>query len=165
MNERTLRALVEAGAVKRVRIVAEGAHIHVEADTATGCVVASTSKGAVKTWGSFDAAAKWVRGLGIGTVQLELAKWQAGQRGLRLSGAAQGSMGMQRARKLAQNFAGVQAELTLLEDTGSSVYGMDRENNFYFLVSRPGEHRTASSECVAVSKSSGAVRSAGRVGE
>ena len=31
MDERTLRALVEAGALKRVSIVADGAHFYVEA--------------------------------------------------------------------------------------------------------------------------------------
>ena len=45
MNEKTLRALVEAGAVKRVRIIADGARFHVEADTPTATVVAATSKG------------------------------------------------------------------------------------------------------------------------
>ena len=84
MNEKTLRALVEAGAVKRVRIVAEGACVHVEADTATGRVIASTSKGAVKTWGTLDAAARWVRTLGMGTIQLDVAHWNSAQRALRL---------------------------------------------------------------------------------
>ncbi len=84
MNEKTLRALVEAGAIKRIRIIADGAHIHVEADTPTGTVTAFTLKGAIKTWGSLDAAAKWVRTLGIGVAQLDVAKWQPGQRGLRI---------------------------------------------------------------------------------
>lgn len=84
MNEKTLRALVHAGAVKRVRIIADGALIHIEAETPTGSVVASTVKGAVKTWGTFDAAARWVRSLGMGVAQIELAKWQPDQRGLRL---------------------------------------------------------------------------------
>lgn len=84
MNEKTLRALIEAGAVKRIRIVAEGALIHVEADTPNGSIVASTVKGAVKSWGTLDAAARWVRALGMGTMQLDVAKWQSDQRGLRL---------------------------------------------------------------------------------
>ncbi len=41
MNERTLRALVEAGAVKRVRIVTDGARFHLEAVTPTMTVVAT----------------------------------------------------------------------------------------------------------------------------
>ena len=84
MNEKTLRAMVEAGAVKRVRIVADGARFHVEADTPTSTVVAVTGKGSPKTWGTLDASAKWVRALGIGTAQLDLNRWQPGQRELRL---------------------------------------------------------------------------------
>lgn len=84
MNEKTLRALIDAGAVKRVRIIADGARFHVEADTATTTVVASTTKGAPKTWGSLDASAKWVRGLGIGTAQLDVSRWSPGQRALTL---------------------------------------------------------------------------------
>ena len=85
MNEKTLRALVEAGAIKRFRIVAEGARFHVEADTPTARVVASTLKGLPKTWGSSDASAKWVRSLGIGTAQLDVSRWSPEQRELRLA--------------------------------------------------------------------------------
>jgi len=84
MNEKTLRALVEAGAVKRVHIIAEGAVFHVVADTPNGSVTAFTLKGAVKTWSSLDTAAKWVRSLGIGKAQINIAKWQPGQKGLGL---------------------------------------------------------------------------------
>ena len=84
MNEKTLKALVSAGAVKRVRIIGDGALFHVEADTHTGSVPALTLKGTPKTWRTLDAAAKWVRGLGMGSAQVELAKWQPGQRGLKL---------------------------------------------------------------------------------
>lgn len=84
MNEKTLRALVAAGAVKRVRIIAAGARFHVEADTATVTVVAATTKGAPKTWGSLDASARWVRGLGIGIAQLDVSRWSPDQRGLSL---------------------------------------------------------------------------------
>lgn len=84
MNEKTLRALIEAGAVKRLRIIAHGVLFHVEADTPNGSVVVFTLKGAVKTWSSLDTAAKWVRSLGIGTAQVDIAKWQPGQKGLRL---------------------------------------------------------------------------------
>ncbi len=84
MNEKTLRAMVEAGAVKRVRIVADGARFHVEADTPTSTVVAVTGRGSPKTWGTLDASAKWVRALGIGIAQLDLSRWQPGQRELRV---------------------------------------------------------------------------------
>lgn len=82
MNEKILRALVEAGVVKRIRIVANGAFFYVEADTPTGAIIAHTLKGAVKTWGSLDSAAKWVRSLGMGTAQIDISQWQPGQREL-----------------------------------------------------------------------------------
>ena len=84
MNEKTLRALVDVGALKRIRIIADGALFHVEADTPNGPVPALTLKGSPKTWRSLDAAAKWVRTLGLGTAQVDLAKWQPSQRGLKL---------------------------------------------------------------------------------
>lgn len=79
MNERTLRVLVDAGAVRRIRIVADGARFHVEVETPGSSAVVATTKG---TWASLDASAKWVRALGIGTAQVELSKWQPGQRAL-----------------------------------------------------------------------------------
>ncbi len=84
MNEKTLRALVEAGAVRRIRIVADGARFHVEVDTQTATIIAATTKGAAKTWGSLDASAKWVRALGIGTAQLDVSRWRPDQRALAL---------------------------------------------------------------------------------
>jgi hypothetical protein len=84
MDEKTLRALVDVGALKRIRIIADGSLFHVEADTPNGAVPALTLKGTPKTWRTLDAAAKWVRGLGMGSAQVELARWQPGQVGLRL---------------------------------------------------------------------------------
>jgi len=82
MDERMLRALVAAGAVKKISIIASGARFHVEARTLNGAVTAETLKGRVKTWVSLDAAARWVRGLGIGAAQVHLTHWQPGQREL-----------------------------------------------------------------------------------
>jgi hypothetical protein len=84
MDEKTLKALVDAGAVKRVRIIGEGALFHVEADTPNGAIAALTLKGTPKTWRSLDSAAKWVRGLGMGSAQVELARWNPAQAGLKL---------------------------------------------------------------------------------
>ena len=84
MDEKTMRALVEAGAVKRIHIIANGGTFHVEADTQNGSITASTLKGAIKTWSSLDTAAKWVRALGIGKAQIEISKWQPGQKALEL---------------------------------------------------------------------------------
>ncbi len=84
MNEKTLRALIDAGAVKRMRIIGDGARFHVEADTATGTLIAATGKGAPRTFGSLDATARWMRKLGIGSAQLDVSRWQPGQRNLAL---------------------------------------------------------------------------------
>ena len=82
MNEKILRALVEAGAVKKIKITAEGSTIYVEAYTGSEVTTAKTIKGRLKTWSTLDSAAKWVRSLGIGQMQLDMAKWQPEQKKL-----------------------------------------------------------------------------------
>jgi hypothetical protein len=82
MDERMLKALIAAGAVRKVSIIASGARFHVEAKTPNGSVTAETLKGTVKTWVSLDAAARWVRRLGIGAAQVNLTHWQPAQREL-----------------------------------------------------------------------------------
>jgi len=84
MNEKTLRALVDAGAIKRMSIIGQGAIFYVEAKTPTEVVTASTLKGDLKTWSTLDSAGKWVRALGIGKAEIELANWQPGQRGMKI---------------------------------------------------------------------------------
>jgi len=84
MNEKTIRALVEAGAVKKVHIIASGAMIHVDIVTQNDVITATTLKGAIKVWSTIDASAKWVKNLGIGRVQLVMDKWLPAQRGLNL---------------------------------------------------------------------------------
>lgn len=80
MDERMLKALVAAGAVKNISIIASGARFHVEAKTPNGAVTAETRKGKVKTWVTLDAAARWVRGLGVGGAHVNLTHWQPEQR-------------------------------------------------------------------------------------
>ena len=80
MDEKTLRALVAAGAVSRIDIIATGARFHVEARTPNGPVTAETRRGKVKTWATLDAAARWVRNLGVGGARVNLTHWQPGQR-------------------------------------------------------------------------------------
>ncbi len=60
MDERMLRAMVAAGAIKNIDIIASGARFHVEASTPNGSFTAETLKGKVKTWVTLDAAARWV---------------------------------------------------------------------------------------------------------
>ncbi len=65
VNEKTIKALVEAGAIKKVLIIADGAAIHVEIVTQGGSITATTNKGSIKTWATLDASAKWIRRIGI----------------------------------------------------------------------------------------------------
>ena len=82
MNEKTIRALVEAGAVKNVLLIADGAAVHIDIVTQAGATTATTNRGRIKTWVTIDASAKWVKGLGVGRVQLEISKWLPTQRGM-----------------------------------------------------------------------------------
>lgn len=80
VNEKTIRALVDAGAIKSVKIIADGATIHVRFNIQSGPVTATTNKGAIKTWASIDSSAKWIRRLGIGKAQVEMSKWLPDQK-------------------------------------------------------------------------------------
>jgi len=82
MDERMLKAMVAAGAIKNINIIASGARFHVEARTPNGPITAETRKGKVRTWVTLDAAAKWVRALGVGGAHVNLTHWQPGQREL-----------------------------------------------------------------------------------
>ena len=61
MNEKMLKTMVDAAAVKRARIIANGARFHVEVDAPGRSFTVETGKGAVRTWTSIDSAAKWLR--------------------------------------------------------------------------------------------------------
>jgi len=81
MDEKTLRVLIEAGSVKQMRIIGDGALFHVDVvTTKKGAVTAMTAKGTVKTWATLDATARWIRSLGIGKAQLDVTGWRPGQR-------------------------------------------------------------------------------------
>ena len=84
MDVKILRALIDAGAVKRVRIIGEGSYFHIEVYTQNGASPINTLKGKLKSWGSLDGAAKWIHSLGIGKCQVDLSRWQPGQKGLKL---------------------------------------------------------------------------------
>ena len=49
MNEKIMKAMVATGVVKKIDIVANGGHFHIEANTPNGSVTAETQKGKVKT--------------------------------------------------------------------------------------------------------------------
>lgn len=84
MDEKVIKALVEAGAVRQVRIVAAQATVHVEIKTAGGTTVAQTLKGKPKTWSTIQSAAKWVRSIGVAEATLDLRHWTPDQRPLSL---------------------------------------------------------------------------------
>jgi hypothetical protein len=84
MDEKMMKAMVAVGAIKKISIIGNGARFHVEANTPNGSITAETRKGKVKTWVTLDAAAKWVRSIGIGTASINLAHWQPGQRELQI---------------------------------------------------------------------------------
>jgi len=73
MDERMLKAMVAAGAIKNINIIASGARFHVEAKTPNGPITAETRRGKVRTWVTLDAAARWVRGMGLGAAQVKFA--------------------------------------------------------------------------------------------
>ncbi len=86
MNETTLRALIEAGAINRCRIIANGASFYIEFETPTGTVTAHTMRKRLKQWVSLDAAARWLKGLGIGNTEVKLSTWTPRQKRLPLAG-------------------------------------------------------------------------------
>ena len=83
MDAKSLKALINAGAIKKIRVIGEGSHFYMEIVTQTGSSIMKTLKGKLKTWSTLDAAAKWIHSMGIGTLHVELEKWQPEQRGLR----------------------------------------------------------------------------------
>ena len=84
MNIKILRALIEAGAIKRINIIGEGSFFRMEAVTPNGVNSVNTVNGKLKTWANLDAAAKWIHHLGIGNCEVNLSRWQPGQRGMKL---------------------------------------------------------------------------------
>jgi hypothetical protein len=81
---KTLKVLLQAGAVKKVLIVANGATLHAEVHTAQFKDPVHTAKCAIKTWRTTDASIKWLRSLGIGKAEVDFARWQPDQRPLQL---------------------------------------------------------------------------------
>jgi len=85
MDEKTLRLLVENGAIKQIKIIGDGGNLYVEVLTPTGKYQATTQKGKLKTWRNLNSAAKWLHSIGIGTIQLNIDKWQPNQKTLLLN--------------------------------------------------------------------------------
>jgi hypothetical protein len=84
MNERELKLLLEANAVKQLRIIGNGARFHVEVKTHGSDKVVMTGRGEIRQWSSLDACAKWLRKNGIGQATIQIDQWQPEQRALAL---------------------------------------------------------------------------------
>lgn len=84
MDAKSLRTLVAAAAVKRASIIARGASFHVEIDAPGRSFTIATAKGGPRTWRSIDAAAKWLRSIGIAHAHVDVSQWHPDQRALPL---------------------------------------------------------------------------------
>jgi len=70
-----------------------------------------------------------------------------------------------RARQLAQAFVTARLELIPWDGPSAGIYDADTQTDFFFFVVRRDRPRVGREECVAVSKSTGVVRSMGFVGD
>ena len=83
MDSKSIKLLVDAGAIKSVSIIANGSTVHAQITTGSGDIQpATTLKGSIKTWSTIDSAAKWVRSVGIGSMKLNVAKWSPNQKAM-----------------------------------------------------------------------------------
>ncbi|SDT97969.1 hypothetical protein SAMN05216296_1033 [Pseudomonas pohangensis] len=85
MNERELKLLLEAGAIKAVLLIAQGAAFHLEIKTAGALKVLMTGRGEVRLWRSLDSCVKWLRKAGIGQATIQIDQWQPDQKPLELN--------------------------------------------------------------------------------
>ncbi len=84
MKRDTLKALIDAGALKAVRIIGRGSQLYVEGETRNGSFSVLMTDGSPKTWKTIDACARWIRDLGVADIELDIKSWQPGQRDLPL---------------------------------------------------------------------------------
>jgi hypothetical protein len=82
MDEKGLRTLLDAAAVKRVRIIAQGARFRIEVDAPGNTYTIATGRGALRLWPSLLSSARWLRDLGIADVRLDLKHWTPDQKEL-----------------------------------------------------------------------------------
>lgn len=85
MNERDLKLLLEASAIKSIQLIAQGASFHAEVKTAGAVKVLMTGRGEVRLWRSIDSCAKWLRKIGIGQATIHIDQWQPDQKPLELN--------------------------------------------------------------------------------
>jgi len=83
VDKKTMLALADANAIKKVFITASGSQLYIRVTTPTGNI--ETNSGQLKTWSTLDACAKWLHKLGIGKIQVDIAKWHPYQKGMSFS--------------------------------------------------------------------------------
>lgn len=76
-----LRLLADAGGVREVHIVGQGAGFALRIETRDDQGTLETALGEVRIFAKLDTAARTVHELGLGRAVLDLAQWQPGQKG------------------------------------------------------------------------------------
>jgi hypothetical protein len=82
MDEETFKTLLDAAAVKRARIIAQGANFRIEADAPGRSFTIGGGKGALRLWPTLVSTAKWLKSRGVAEASLDLRHWTPGQREL-----------------------------------------------------------------------------------
>ena len=82
MDERTFMALLDAAAVERERIFAQGSRFRIEIDAPGRSFTIETGRGALRLWPTRVSAAKWLKSIGVAEASLDLRYWTPGQRDL-----------------------------------------------------------------------------------
>jgi hypothetical protein len=85
VDKKTMLALADANAIKKVFITASGSQLYIRVTTPTGEHNIETNSGQLKTWATLDACAKWLHKLGIGKIQVDIARWHPNQKGMSFS--------------------------------------------------------------------------------
>ena len=84
MNERDLKLLLEANAVKAIGIIGQGCRFHVEVKIQSQSKIVMTGRGEIRQWSTIDSCAKWLRKHGIGQATIQIDQWQPEQQSLML---------------------------------------------------------------------------------
>ena len=85
MDKKTLTALLDANAIKKINVIANGNLLYIQVVTANDKHSIETNAGKLKTWTSLDATARWLHTMGIGKLHIDIAKWHPYQRGLKIA--------------------------------------------------------------------------------
>ncbi|WP_044412297.1 ATP-binding protein [Thiomicrospira microaerophila] len=82
MNEKSLRLLINENAIKKAHLIAQGGVFHIHIEATSNRYVIETADGNPRAWRTLDAAAKWLRKLGLGKACVDLTYWNPQQKSL-----------------------------------------------------------------------------------